>query len=659
LMPEVEANNTSASFLTKKLRSVNCLVPWETYLERQLAQKKDVTTIAAQWRGLLSDPSVHRELIVVNGKKVVGVEFFDRVEKISDVGETEGWEVNKKQKLQGADELTAAIAVQLAEFEERRESLGMSVSPAVPAMPAPSVLVSDHEVPRHQQPVPTPASLAINGPTVDRPMTHGLLRSMLRAEKQEAEAADELEHEMAGFASETAAASRKEKSQEAAKLTNNSKALIAARAVLANQEVQVNSKRDSLLTELGVTKDTVEHSNHQKKKDWIKTLEAQRQAANDAADACLEELQTAGEPILLGDETISVQTIKDSKAACRAVMTKFVAEGSKFKKAKYEVDTISKAITAFTRKVVKSEKSKAATALESRGQDVLVSNPMATASLAVTKFSSVLNMKGALHQPIPAEWIEPFAVHSEEVLSLVERYKASSWMKAQKSFLTNWLAKNESHQFQEAQVSVKLIVGQVSDALEKAFEGTQSENLALMAEGQLKDNIKTWGKAFHPHIGMACNNCSCGLALYGLGEVLIPCEGDVKVLLWPVHSETLLSSQIMAIKAMPKEQMEASAKFIWSFDSEAGKGQGQVLVIPSGFISVRTSKSFVSIAQHFCGVPRSLELCSKALGKLFESFPATNSGAYRSFAETVVAKQEAASAATAKGKGKGLEASST
>ena len=113
--------------------------------------------------------------------------------------------------------------------------------------------------------------------------------------------------------------------------------------------------------------------------------------------------------------------------------------------------------------------------------------------------------------------------------------------------------------------------------------------------------------------------------LYGL-------TGDCKLCAFPIgkYSGTL-KDQIKHIQAMTGPQLDQEAEFIWAYNSNpvSRKGQGQVVVLPPGYIFSKVSTHFLSVTQNFGAA--NFDVIKSAMASLFESYPQLKTGQYEAF----------------------------
>ena len=92
-----------------------------------------------------------------------------------------------------------------------------------------------------------------------------------------------------------------------------------------------------------------------------------------------------------------------------------------------------------------------------------------------------------------------------------------------------------------------------------------------------------------------------------------------------------LKDQINHIKAMTGPQLDDEADFIWAYNSNpvSLKGQGQVVILPPGYIFSRVSTHFLSVTQNFGAA--NFDVVKSSLSSLFESWPQLKTGQYEAF----------------------------
>ena len=113
--------------------------------------------------------------------------------------------------------------------------------------------------------------------------------------------------------------------------------------------------------------------------------------------------------------------------------------------------------------------------------------------------------------------------------------------------------------------------------------------------------------------------------LYGL-------TGDCKLCAFAIGKfPGTLKDQINHIKAFTGPQLNDEADFIWAYNSNpvSLKGQGQVVILPPGYIFSRVSTHFLSVTQNFGAA--NLDVVKSALASLFESWPQLKTGQYEAF----------------------------
>ena len=113
--------------------------------------------------------------------------------------------------------------------------------------------------------------------------------------------------------------------------------------------------------------------------------------------------------------------------------------------------------------------------------------------------------------------------------------------------------------------------------------------------------------------------------LYGL-------TGDCKLCAFAIGKcPGTLKDQINHIRTLSASQLDGEADFIWAYNSNpvSLKGQGQVVILPPGYIFSKVSTHFLSVTQNFGAA--NLDVVKKALASLFESWPQLKTGQYEAF----------------------------
>ena len=92
-----------------------------------------------------------------------------------------------------------------------------------------------------------------------------------------------------------------------------------------------------------------------------------------------------------------------------------------------------------------------------------------------------------------------------------------------------------------------------------------------------------------------------------------------------------LKDQIKYIQALTAPQLDGQADFIWAYNSNpvSRKGQGQVVILPPGYIFSKVSTHFLSVTQNFGAA--NFDVVKSAMASLFESWPQLKTGQYEAF----------------------------
>ena len=113
--------------------------------------------------------------------------------------------------------------------------------------------------------------------------------------------------------------------------------------------------------------------------------------------------------------------------------------------------------------------------------------------------------------------------------------------------------------------------------------------------------------------------------LYGL-------RGDCKLCAFQIGKfPGNMKEQVNHIKSLTGPELDREADFTWAYNSNpvSLKGQGQVVILPPGYIFSRVSTHFLSITQNFGAA--NLDEVKSALTSLFESWPQLKNGYYEAF----------------------------
>lgn len=511
----VEVNDCTVNNHNRGRRRVNRLTSWGTFLKNGVMIGKSPLDLQAEWRELLLNPEVEREQTMVNGRKELCLELFHAIEKYEDESEGRTWGSNKRIKVDNAETLQEELDRQAREFEESRGGTDMSMNLFAPIAPDVSSNVEDIDVPAHMLPTPMHSSLFVRPPSTDRPSSNQLLRELQKREQVEKQAELDLKTQIADLSHQ-----RQEdeaKKSKGARLCNE-KTVVLAKAVVVNYELSVQDKIDTLEREAAAAKSTMEDSSHPKKDEMMKSITSAFEKAKNFVSG---KLQLIADQLTFFDKEGKKQPdeVKAVKNEVKLIVAEVTAEGSEFKIGKFAIDQMSKQITAYVRRQNKANVSKAQAELENR--KVLSENPFASSVLGMQAQSPVL--QSGNQSQISDCWPLCVAIKDKALMDWGAKQKTSSFVKSQKGFLLNWLAKNESHSTQESTMSVKVLCVELGKIISQICG-----SISMLPPDDYKPGkaeLELWKKSYQFSVVMSVNHSTVGVATYGLGECFFGLEG--------------------------------------------------------------------------------------------------------------------------------------
>ena len=522
IAPDVVLESKDDQKLTKGRRRINCLLTFSKFQERGRQLGNNDADIAEEWKALVRNPAIERESINVGGTMQLALEFFDRVEIYTDEAEEQTWRQTKRRKIDSSEDLPFAIEEQRLEFEAARRGGQMQVGNAVDHQPMVwDNRIANNQVEPHELPVPRESVDSVIGPTMTRPSTDQLMRTMQKQEQSNEELAEEVK------TMSTLAEAQKVKENAAAekrKTVVNQRALIAAKGQAQSQRLSITSKVDALEVEADTTCSMMLESTLP---DRVAEVDAVKKACQTAKEEA-ERAKTEYDEKMKDFDVPGIcdQQLKEIKAGLRLIVSKFVAQDSIFKTTKYRVDAATKAINSHLRQMNRQEKKTAlATSVVENAHD-WSENPTAAAVLTSKPTDRhVYELSAGL--PTNIDTIA-CAVKIPALQNWVERMRSGTYLKTQRAFLTNWVKKNPSHTSQECPITVKLLHTELDEIVGKAVQGKfcdLARPTHLASDKQLKEC--GWAKGFIPSIQLSSHHSHTGIAAYGLGELIFGLEGQL------------------------------------------------------------------------------------------------------------------------------------
>ena len=523
LAPEVTMEVEDDQKIRKGRRRVNCMTSFAKYAERGRLTGKDDLQIAEDWKALVRNPQIEREQINIGGQMELALELFDRIEVYTDEAEEQTWRQKRRKHIENSEDLPDAVAEQHAEFEAARRGGQMQVGHGIAHQPVPwDDRVADHHVEAHELPVSRESVGCVLGPNMARASTDQVMRTLQASEQSQEELADE----MRTAAAEAGAQRAKEREAAAGKKALVSgRALIAAKGVAATMKLSITHKIDSLEVEHDTTASMIADSTMPNKDTDITEMKAALQAAKTDAARATAEFEETMKGFDVPD--MADTALKGIKADLRLIVSKFVAESSVFKTNKFRIETATKAVNAYLRKVNKQNvmATMANAAVESSTD--WSENPTASAVLSSKATDRNVFDLDADVRVLDDISKQAFAVKIPELHKWAERMHSSQYVKAQKTFLANWLKKNPTHTSQEAPITVKLLHTELDNIAHTALHPKfcdLSRPAEMTTDKKLKDS--GWGKGFIRSISLSSGHSQTGIAAFGLGEIIFGLEGQ-------------------------------------------------------------------------------------------------------------------------------------
>lgn len=523
MAPDVTMEVEDDQTIRKGRRRVNCLTSFAKYAERGRLLGKDDLQIAEDWKALVRNPQIEREQINIGGQMELALELFDRIEVYTDEAEEQTWRQKRRKNIEDSEDLPDAVAEQQAEFEAARRGGQMHVGHGIAHQPVPwDDRVAEHQVEAHELPVSRESVGCVLGPNMARASTDQLMRTLQASEQSQEELADE----MRTAAAEAGAQRAKEREAAAGKKALvTGRALIAAKGVAATMKLSITHKIDSLEVEHDTTASMIADSTMANKDTDITELKEALQAAKTDAARATAEFEEKMKGFDVPD--MADTAVKAIKADLRLIVSKFVAENSVFKTNKFRIETATKAVNAYLRKVNKQNMmaTMANAAVES-GTD-WSENPTASAVLSSKATDRNVFDLDADVSVLADISKQACAVKIPELHKWAERMHSSQYVKSQKTFLKGWLKKNSTHTSQEAQITVKLLHTELDDIVHTKLHHKFCD-LSRPAEMTTDKKLKEsgWGKGFVRSISLSSGHSQTGIAAFGLGEIIFGLEGQ-------------------------------------------------------------------------------------------------------------------------------------
>lgn len=523
MAPDVTMEVEDDQTIRKGRRRVNCLTSFAKYAERGRLLGKDDLQIAEDWKALVRNPQIEREQINIGGQMELALELFDRIEVYTDEAEEQTWRQKRRKTIEDSEDLPDAVAEQQAEFEAARRGGQMHVGHGIAHQPVPwDDRVAEHQVEAHELPVSRESVGCVLGPNMARASTDQLMRTLQASEQSQEELADE----MRTAAAEAGAQRAKEREAAAGKKALvTGRALIAAKGVAATMKLSITHKIDSLEVEHDTTASMIADSTMANKDTDITELKEALQAAKTDAARATAEFEEKMKGFDVPD--MADTAVKAIKADLRLIVSKFVAENSVFKTNKFRIETATKAVNAYLRKVNKQNMmaTMANAAVES-GTD-WSENPTASAVLSSKATDRNVFDLDADVSVLADISKQACAVKIPELHKWAERMHSSQYVKSQKTFLKGWLKKNSTHTSQEAQITVKLLHTELDDIVHTKLHHKFCD-LSRPAEMTTDKKLKEsgWGKGFVRSISLSSGHSQTGIAAFGLGEIIFGLEGQ-------------------------------------------------------------------------------------------------------------------------------------
>ena len=536
--PDVTVEVDDDQKIRKGRRRVNCLKTFATFAERGKILNKSSQEIIDEWKALVKDPNVKREQINVGGQMELALELFDRIELYTDEAEEQTWRQKRVKKIDESTEIPDAIAEQQAEFEAARRGGQMHIDYAPANQPMDwDDRTFDHNVEAHEQPTSREPVDNVMGPSMARSSTDSMMRNLQACEQTAEEHADE----MRLAAAEAGAQRAKEKEAAASKKALvTGKALIAAKAVATQMRLGVTAKIDALQVEHDTTACCISESTMTNKDKDIKEMADAIERAKTYAAAVIAEYDEKAKDF--DTPGLEDKQLKDIKAELRLIVSKFVAESSVFKTNKFRIDTASKAIQAYLRKVNRdSMKASKATAAVESGKD-WSENPNASAVLrARVTDNKVFDIEDTNLELPPDISKQACAVKVPGLMKWADKMKTGQYVKTQRTFLQKWLQTNKTHTSQDTLITVKLIHNELDDIVHNAIHDKfcdLSRPAEMDTDKKLKDSV--WAKGFIRSISLSVGHTQTGIAAFGLGEIIFGLEGQSNRVMRELSQEAIL-----------------------------------------------------------------------------------------------------------------------
>lgn len=518
-MADINSEAAHEHELRSGRKRINVITTFSKFQERGLMLNKSEADIAEEWKNLVLDTRLKREMVDVGlTEPVLGLHLFDRIELFAEESEARQWRIRCQTDLQTSEELPEAIEEQAAEFHQARAAgeLDICVAPEHQALDWDN-RIADKDIEPHLCPVPQSGFDYIVPPSMGMPATADLLKLMQSHEKSTQEAEDALRSEALEAQVEKA---KRLALEEAKKPLTNAKALIAAKGVAAGQLLGMTQRNENLQSEGEVTKGLILDSTLPKKEDMVIDIDANLEKAAKFTDTVTSAFKEKVKDFDVADMT--VEAMREVKNFLKQKFGEFCAEGSIFKVAKFAIETHGKTVTQHLRKNHRlDQKSKHVTAqiLGGNSDSVWANNPLAQ-NVHKACFARAPLVCELAAIPESEELDKPIAVRMPDMQVWVEKIKNGQYFKTQKTYLTQWLSKNPGQTNQETAISVRLLQGEL-DKLGSAMQAA----VKLEVPKEAAKAKSSWGKAFQWGFSLSTGHCQVGVGSFCLGELICGIEG--------------------------------------------------------------------------------------------------------------------------------------
>ena len=189
--PKVFAESSHGHGLQTGRKRINVATTFSRFSERGLLLGKTAEAIVSEWKDLVQDQSISREMLETgrNGERVLALHLFDRVELYSDENQSEEWRVHKKSTAASSADVPGLIEDQAAAFLRARESGCYSVPITEENQPMEwDNELADPTVEEHLCPIPQKDTDFIAPPDVHHPASADLLKLLQSREQSVADA---------------------------------------------------------------------------------------------------------------------------------------------------------------------------------------------------------------------------------------------------------------------------------------------------------------------------------------------------------------------------------------------------------------------------------------------------------------------------------------